>query len=85
MHSPKEILHEYVFHLDGMSESIKARIMKDVFPEEHHGPYSWDISHFRRDGGGRHHADTLEDAKESLKAYTDTLKADRIFGKNICY
>jgi hypothetical protein len=85
MREPKEILHEYVFHLDGMTESIKARIMVDLMPSDHHGPYSWDISHFFKDCDAARHAETLDEAKEQLKAYTQTLTVDKIFAKNLCY
>jgi hypothetical protein len=85
MRLPKEILHEYVFNLDGMSESIKARIMRDLEPNEHTGPYSWDISHFCKDGSGNRHAETLVEAKKLLLAYTKSLTAEKIFAKNICY
>ena len=35
MRVPREILHEYVFDLEGMSESIKARVMVDISAKPH--------------------------------------------------
>lgn len=85
MRSPREILHEYVFNLEGMSESIKARIMIDLRPGNPMGSYSWDISHFCKDCNANRHAKTLEDAKQELKEYTNSLTAEKIFAKNVCY
>lgn len=86
MRSPKEILREYVFHLDGMSESIKARVMRDLEPNDHAGPYSWDVSHFSREAASsHHHANTEEEARSLMLEYVRSLSAQKIYAKNICY
>lgn len=86
MKVPREILHEYVFNLDGMSESIKARVMIDMSAKPHsEGPYSWDISHFFSDCQARHRAATLEQCQAYLKEYTLSLTADKVFARNLCY
>ncbi|MDF1691504.1 MAG: hypothetical protein P1U47_03960 [Zhongshania sp.] len=86
MRTPRKILDEYIFNLEGMSESIKARIMVDISAKPHPiGAYSWDISHFFKDCDARHRASTLEEAQENLRLYTLSLMADKVFAKNLCY
>lgn len=85
MKYPKEILHEYVFHVDGMSETVKARIMRDLDPDGHSGEFSWDISHFCKEGYGNRHAATIEEAQALLRKYAESLTADNIYARNICY
>ena len=86
MRVPREILHEYVFDLEGMSESIKARVMVDISAKPHTiGPYSWDISHFFKDCDARHRAKKLEEDQANLRQYTLSLSAEKIFAKNHCY
>ena len=86
MSSPKEVLREYIFHLDGMSESIKARIMRDLHPNPQLGAFSWDISHFCKDGGSSHrHAQSEEKATSLMMDYIATLTAEKIYAKNFRY
>jgi len=86
MSSPKEILREYVIHLEGMSESIKARVMRDLAPDPQLGVFSWDISHFSREGGSAHrHAQTAEEATALMMEYINTLNAENIYAKNFRY
>jgi len=86
MSSPKEIIREYVFNLEGMSESIKARVMRDFQANPQLGDFSWDISHFCKDGGSSHrHAQTEKEATALMMNYIDTLTAQNIYAKNIRY
>jgi hypothetical protein len=85
MKYPKEILHEYVFQLEGMSEPVKARVMRDLDPDGRAGEYSWDISHFCKDASANRHAATVEEAQDQLRKYASSLTAEKIFAKNICY
>jgi hypothetical protein len=81
--SPREIVKEFIFHVDGLEESLKSRIMRDLEPIANMGAYSWDISHLW--GGyspSSRHAKTYEDAESSMMAYAMSFSVKNGVTKN---
>lgn len=88
--SPRKVLQEYIFHVDGMEESLKARITLDLEPFEQMGAYSWDISHLWHTEGGSYspssrHGKSFDEVEHMLMAYAKSFITKYGFSKNGYY
>lgn len=90
MSSPSLIIKEYVFHVEGMEESVKARIMRDIEPLSGMGEYWWDISHLWKTSGGvyspsNRHGKTIESVESLMMAYARSFTVENGYIKNTGY
>ena len=88
--SPRKVVQEYIFHVEGMEESLKARITLDIEPIEQMGAYSWDISHLWHTQGGPYcpsttHGKTFDEVENLLMAYAMSFVTELGFSKNKFY
>lgn len=90
MSSPSEVLKEYIFHVEGMEESVKARVTRDLEPIPETGGFSWDISHLWHTEGGVYspstrHGKTYEEVENLMMTYAKSFIIEHGVTKNNYY
>ncbi|MDM4091610.1 hypothetical protein [Klebsiella oxytoca] len=78
---PFKIIEEYVFYVQGIKGTVRARIMQQVLSGEERAAkkkeglrleeFSWDVSHFDNQPQGPHnyHPSSIEEARGQLIDY----------------
>jgi hypothetical protein len=90
MSRSSEVLKEYIFHVEGMDESVKARLTRDLEPIKEMGEYSWDISHLWHTEGGVYspssrHGKVYKDVEALMFAYANSFSVAYGVTKNSYY
>ncbi|WLQ14349.1 hypothetical protein O5O45_00140 [Hahella aquimaris] len=88
--SSREVVKEFVFNVEGLGESVKARITRDLEPISEIGEYSWDISHLWNTAGGIYspstrHGKTYEEVEALMMAYAKSFTIEHGYSKNEFY